>query len=350
MKMQYLLIGKIYIGAFVILEMVYNLELRFSTGIWVFGPGVERFAPAGYKPAKDIVKLIEEASTVAGLLGLEFHYPTEVNEGNVRVVKDALSTTKLKAVAIAPVLSQEAQWARGALSALDEDTRRRAVERCKKATDIARELGAEILIIWPGREGFDFPFTTDYQKLWNNYVNSIKEVSEYAHDLKVAIEYKPEDPSSYLIHGSAGRVLATILELRQYGVRNVGINVEFAHAKLAREWVPETIVLISRYNALYHLHLNDIFTHVDLDLFPASVNLLEYLELLYWLNKVGYSGWLGLDLFPRYLNAAEMVQQSIENIKTLYAKLEKVGWSKIEEVIKKNSPIEAQKLIRELII
>jgi xylose isomerase len=160
----------------------------------------------------------------------------------------------------------------------------------RKAIDIARELDAEILIIWPGREGFDFPFTTDYRKLWDNYVSSIKEIAEYGSDTKVALEYKIEDPSSYLLHGSAARALTTILELRIQGVKNIGINVEFAHAKLAKECVPETIVLISRYNALYHLHLNDIFIEVDLDLFLASVHLLEFVELLYWLHEINYIG------------------------------------------------------------
>ncbi|MCC6017217.1 MAG: sugar phosphate isomerase/epimerase [Desulfurococcaceae archaeon] len=325
------------------------MDIKFSTGIWVFGTGVERFAPIGYKPAKPIVELIDEAAKVEDLDGLEFHYPTEVNEDNVKIVKDSLSRYNIKAVAIAPVLSQEAQWARGALSALNEDTRRRAVERCKKAIDIARELGAEILIIWPGREGFDFPFTTDYRKLWNNYVSSIKEIAEYGSDIKIALEYKIEDPSSYLLHGSAARALTTILELKMQGIKNVGINVEFAHAKLAKEYVPETIVLISRYNALYHLHLNDIFTEVDLDLFPASVHLLEFMELLYWLREVNYNGWYGLDLFPRYLDAAEMIRQSIANIKALIKILEKVGWEKIKKTIDMNNPIESQKLLRELL-
>jgi len=325
------------------------MDIKFSTGIWVFGTGVERFAPIGYKPAKPIVELIDEAAKVEDLDGLEFHYPTEVNEDNVKIVKDSLSRYNIKAVAIAPVLSQEAQWARGALSALNENTRRRAVERCKKAIDIARELGAEILIIWPGREGFDFPFTTDYRKLWNNYVSSIKEIAEYGSDIKIALEYKIEDPSSYLLHGSAARALTTILELKMQGIKNVGINVEFAHAKLAKEYVPETIVLISRYNALYHLHLNDIFTEVDLDLFPASVHLLEFMELLYWLREVNYNGWYGLDLFPRYLDAAEMIRQSIANIKALIKILEKVGWEKIKKTIDMNNPIESQKLLRELL-
>lgn len=325
------------------------MGIRFSTGIWVFGAGIERFAPMGYKTIKTIADLINEAAKVEDLRGLEFHYPTEVDEENVKLIKDVLLSHNIKAVAIAPVLSQEAYWARGALSALDDNVRKKAVDRCRKSVDIAREIGAEILIIWPGREGFDFPFTTNYRKLWDNYVSAIKEIAEYGHDLKIALEYKMEDPASYLLHGSAARALTTILELRSQGINNVGINVEFAHAKLAKEYVPETITLISRYKALYHLHLNDIFTEVDLDLFPASVHLLEFIELLYWLHEIEYDGWYGLDLFPRYLDAVEMVKQSIYNIKALYNALEKVGWNKIKKVIDMNNPIESQKLLREIL-
>ena len=323
---------------------------KFSTGVWVFGAGVERFAPMGYKPQKSTIEIIREASKVKGLEGLEMHYPTEVNEENVKAVKEALEEAGLKAVGIPPVLSQEATWANGALASLDESTRRRAVERVKRSIDVARELGAQIIIIWPGREGFDFPFTTNYVRMWDNYVNSLAEVADYGRDLKIAIEYKIEDPSSYLLHGSAGRVLATILELRSRGINNVGINVEFAHAKLAREYVPETIALIARYKALYHLHYNDIFTNVDLDLFPASVNFLEHAELLYWLHELDYDGWLGLDLFPRYMDATSMVQESINNVMALYAKLEKVGWAKIKEAVESHDPLRAQQLIRELFL
>jgi len=109
-----------------------------------FGAGIECFAPTGYKPAKPIVELIDEVAKVKDLLGLEFHYPTEVDESDV---KDVLSRYNIKTVAIAPVLSQEAQWSRGALSALNEDTRKRAIVRCRKAIDITRELDSEILII-----------------------------------------------------------------------------------------------------------------------------------------------------------------------------------------------------------
>lgn len=323
---------------------------RFSTGVWVFGSGVERFAPTGYKPQRSTVEIVHEAAKIKGLEGLEMHYPFEVDEKNVKAVKEALEETGLKAVGVPPVLTQESMWAKGALSALEDDIRRKAVDRVKRSIDVARELGAKIIIIWPGREGFDFPFTTNYIKLWDNYVNSLAEIADYGKELQIAIEYKIEDPSSYLIHGSAGRVLTTILELRERGINNVGINVEFAHAKLAREYVPEAIALMARYKALYHLHYNDIFTNVDLDLFPASVNFLEHAELLYWLYKIDYNGWLGLDLFPRYMDASSMIQESINNVVSLYNKLEKVGWSRIENIVESHDPFKAQQLIRELFL
>lgn len=322
------------------------MKMKFSTGIWVFGPAIERFAPQGYRPDEPIVKRIERAAKVKGLEGLEFHYPTEVNEDNVDEVKNALAKHGLKAVGVPPVLSQEPKWKKGALSALNEKTRKEAVERCKAAADMARKLGAEILIIWPGREGFDYPFTTNYIKLWDNFVKSIKEIAEYAPDLKIAIEYKIEDPQAYLIQGSAGRALLVRLEL---GLDNVGINVEYAHAKMAREHVPETIALIARYNALFHLHLNDIFTGVDSDLIAGSVHLLEYAELLYWLHEINYEGWMGLDLFPLDIDPAQAVQESIYNIKSLYATLEEIGWENIRKVVEENSPIKAQKIIRQLL-
>mgnify|MGYP001772633514 CR=1 FL=1 len=315
----------------------------------MFGPGIERFAPSGYRQQTSTVEAIRQAAKVKGLEGLEMHYPGELNEGNLSQVKDALDEAGLRVINVGPQISQDPTWAQGALASLNEEVRARSIALVKGAIDIARELKAPLVIIWPGREGFDYPFTTSYVKLWSNYIDSLTKVAEYAErDVRVAIEYKIEDPSSYLIHGSTGRVLATILELRQKGINNVGINIEFAHSKLAREYVPEAVVLTARYGALYHLHYNDIFTGIDLDLVPVSVNLIEHAELLYWLHELGYEGWLGLDVYPRYMEPTHMLQASIDNVLALYKRLEKVGWEKIGKVVEAHDPLVAQQLLREL--
>jgi xylose isomerase len=47
----------------------------------------------------------------------------------------------------------------------------------KKALDVAAELGAVDVLMWPGQDGFDYPFQSDYQKYWGLLVEAIGEVA-----------------------------------------------------------------------------------------------------------------------------------------------------------------------------
>jgi len=59
----------------------FELDLRFSAGIWFFTPPFSRFH-AKYQPDLDIEARLEIAAGLAddGLVALEAHYPNEVNE------------------------------------------------------------------------------------------------------------------------------------------------------------------------------------------------------------------------------------------------------------------------------
>jgi len=50
-------------------------DLKFSAGIWVFGPPKDRFCPVGYRDGRPLEERFEQASQVRGLKGIEFHYP-----------------------------------------------------------------------------------------------------------------------------------------------------------------------------------------------------------------------------------------------------------------------------------
>jgi len=320
------------------------MQFKFSTGVWVFGPGVERFSPKGYREDYPIVKRIELASKVKGLQGLEFHYPTEVSHENLDEVKEALRKYDLKPVIIFPHIFHEPKWKRGALAALDETTRKEAVRISKETKDIAEELGAEMIGIWPGRDGFDYPFQVNYLKLWDNFINSLKEIVEYKPDIKVALEYKLEDPQSYLIMGNSGRAMAIIQEI---GSDNVGVNLEVAHALIARENVAETVVFLARRRRLFHLHLNDTFRHFDNDLIFGSVNFVELMEMVYWLVEMNYDNWFGIDVFPTVEDPADVVQESISNVLLAYKLLERIGFKELREFLNKADPIASQRFIRE---
>src|ERR687886_3083783 len=62
--------------------------IKNSVGVWAFGPAVTRFVPPGYHPDVANEPMVEKTKRVADGLsdlldGLEYHYPGEVNEGNV---------------------------------------------------------------------------------------------------------------------------------------------------------------------------------------------------------------------------------------------------------------------------
>jgi xylose isomerase len=63
--------------------------IKNSVGIWAFGPAVTRFVPPGYHHEVAGEQMVDKTRRVADGLhdlldGLEYHYPGEINEDNVK--------------------------------------------------------------------------------------------------------------------------------------------------------------------------------------------------------------------------------------------------------------------------
>jgi len=50
---------------------------------------------------------------------------------------------------------------------------------------------------------------------------------------------------------------------------------------------------------------------------PAFVNVLQCLEALMWMLKVGNEGWLFMDMFPFRLDPVKAASKSVKNLKRL---------------------------------
>jgi len=322
-------------------------ELKFSTGIWVFGPPKDRFCPVGYRDARPLEERFEQASQVRGLKGIEFHYPSEVSEENVDSTKKLLAKFDLKPVFVAPGLFGEPKWKMGSLCSTDDKIRSEAIERAKAAVDTAKKLGAPMVVIWPGQDGYDYPFQVNYLAIWNRFINAVKEIAAYDPKMKVALEYKPFDPRSHILIDSVGKTLAIIQEI---GLENLGINIEIAHAQMAGESLAESVCLMSRYKRLFHTHFNDSFAMYDNDLIVGSVNFLETLEMVFWLQEVGYSGWFGLDLFPAREDPVVAVQHSIDNINLMVTLLDRVDRKELKEGLQRGDIAKTQTILRKMLI
>lgn len=80
---------------------------------------------------------------------------------------------------------------------------------------------------------------------------------------------------------------------------------------------------------------------------PSSVNIIDYIELLYWLELTGYDGWYSLDIFPYRKDGVRAAIESIRWLKSLRVLIDKIGLEKVQQTIKQEDAIDALALIRE---
>ena len=146
--------------------------MKTSLGIWAMGPMVTRFVPGGYQPehaGETTAARVRRAVEGLGDLidGYEFHYPQELSEENVDEVRAALGDHDI--YCLAGGLHLDPRFGRGGLVNPDPAVRGEALRIAVAAADFAGKLGVP-LIVWPGIEGYNYPFQTPYKESWAWFV------------------------------------------------------------------------------------------------------------------------------------------------------------------------------------
>ena len=98
----------------------------------------------------------------------EFHYPGELNRDNLDEVRAALDGHGIYAVAGG--LHVDPRFARGGLTSLDDSVRARGARLLLEAADLAGDIEAQ-MIVWPGGEGYNYPFQVPYAEVWSRLID-----------------------------------------------------------------------------------------------------------------------------------------------------------------------------------
>lgn len=268
---------------------------KLAVGIWAYGRCAERYVSCGYKEALPFERRIEQAAVLGGISGVELGYPGDINETNCVETKTLLEQYGLKIAAIIPEIVCEAYWQRGALTAADEDVRREARARITGAMEVASHTGVGVVNIWPGQDGFDYPFEVDYSKGWKFFVEGLAECAHHRPNIKLAIEYKISEPRMKCYVGNAGTALALS---QMTGCPNVGVALDIGHSFNAGENPAMFAALLAGQGRLYHVHINDNYGIADDDMPAGSVHWPQWFEFVHWLRKIGYDEWISLDMYP----------------------------------------------------
>ncbi|HSC91696.1 MAG TPA: TIM barrel protein [Gaiellaceae bacterium] len=292
--------------------------MKTSLGIWAFGPMATRFVPSGYKPelaAETTVQRVRRAVEGLGDLidGYEFHYPQELSHENLAEVRDALDGHDVYCVATG--LHLDPLFGKGGLVSPDAAVRAEALKRTLDAIDFAGELDANF-IIWPGIEGYNYPFQAPYAESWAWLIEGIGEAAQRCREcgIKLFLEHKNSEPAMNILMRNVGMTLHVIHTLRAQGLDNVQVNMDWQHLIMNGENLAEYAALLAAEGLLGHNHANSGWGTFDDDNIVGATRFMETLELAVELRRANYGAngeRLGFDLYPYTEDAVAAVRRSV---------------------------------------
>jgi len=292
--------------------------MKTSLGIWAFGGMATRFNPGGYKPELAAISTAAKVRTAVEGLGdlvddYEFHYPQELREDNLAEVRHALDGHGI--YCIASGLHLDSRFGKGGFSSPDDTLRGEALRLTREAIDLAAEVGAQ-MIIWPGIEGYNYPFQTPYAQSWARFIDGIGQSAQHAKDkgVTVFLEHKNSEPAMKIFMRNIGMTLHVIHTLRRHGLDNVKVNMDWQHLIMNGENLAEYAALLAAEGLLGHQHANSGWGTFDDDNMVGATAFMETLELAVELRRARYGAngeRLGFDLYPYTEDAVGAVERSV---------------------------------------
>ncbi|MCL6088405.1 MAG: TIM barrel protein, partial [Actinobacteria bacterium] len=166
------------------------MELKVDAHLWCLGTYAERYVPGGYYDELTVDEQLEIMSKIKGLSGLFTFYPTFPLPDDPGKLVKKVESYGLKVSNIAVECWGDRKWKHGSFCTNDEKIRKQAIKIFKEAIDFAKIVKANSILLWPAHDGYDYTFQTNYIDGWKNMVETVREIGEYAGNMKIAIEAK----------------------------------------------------------------------------------------------------------------------------------------------------------------
>ena len=325
----------------------FELEPRFSAGIWYFSSGASRFH-ARYGEESTIERRLEIAATLAsyGLSGIEAHYPNEINEANLPLWKAFSSASGIRILTVVPLLFFDVDFKGGSLSNPDASLRKRAVERTIAAFRINRELETDFAVVWPGIDGYENPFGLDFASMRARFADGLAEAMDAVPGTRVAFEPKPYEPRGRILFGTTaeGMLLCHEVErrlghavnrtLREEGHAICCMNPEIGHVLMGYEDLPYAYSWPLSEGRLAHLHVNSQpLGNYDQDLNVGVVSPEQFEALLYVLKMHSYTGYFGIDINPERMPVDAAIRINIDAVRAAADRINGLDHHSIVEAV-----------------
>jgi xylose isomerase len=280
-------------------------EHKFTFGLWTVGNvGRDPFGDA-VRAALSPVQLVELIAEV-GAHGVNFHdndlVPIDATAAErdaiVREFRAACEATGIRVPMATVNLFSDPAFRDGAFTANDAKVRAYALQKTMRAMDLGGEFGAEVFVLWGGREGVETDACRRPDEAIKRFREAVNNLCEYniaqGHGFRFALEAKPNEPRADIYFPTTGSYLGFIPTLDHPEM--VGVNPEVAHEHMPGLNMLHAVAQAWEAGKLFHIDLNDqVPGRYDQDLRFGSANPKAAFWLVKFLEDVGYSGMRHFD-------------------------------------------------------
>jgi len=319
------------------------MKLKHSVMVSLMGRQADRFHE--YQPARELRERLDMVQRVRGVDGIEIVYP-----GDFKDLDETISLVRAAGLPVSAVnlnVKSAKKWQPGSFTATDPALRADAVADLKIAMDLAAELGAWMVTCCPLIDGHNYSFQADYLKQWRWLEQGIAQAARYRSDVRISLEYKLNESRNYVVLGDMGR---TLFLCERLGLDNVGVTMDVGHALVAKETPAEAMCLAAEAGRLFYVHFNDNGREWDWDMLPGSVNLWDLIEMMFYLDRLDWEGWLAYDVSARNDAPVDMMSVTISIVNAAQEMLDKLGRGRLQGFIDEGRPAHAYEyLVRSLL-
>jgi xylose isomerase len=304
---------------------------RFSIGPWNISRGADPFGP----PVRPQVAFddVLKAAVALGFEGIQFHdddaVPDLENLTPSQIVHEAeamrrkLADMGLTPEFVAPRLWEHPHGVDGGYTSNDPAARKWAIDRSKRAVDVALALGTDLIVMWPAREGTSVRESKNPIEASQQMLDAINAILSASPKARIAIEPKPNEPVDHAFVPTIGHALS--LGARSMDPTRVGVLIESAHAILAGLDPSDEMGFALAAGKLWSVHLNDQNgLKFDQDKVFGAANLrgaFDQVRVLESANYAASGAFVGFDVKAQRTQKAESATAHLATSKAVFLRL-----------------------------
>jgi xylose isomerase len=246
-----------------------------------------------YNTAISLEEKFRLVTEMEGIDGVEVVYPYEV--GDAAELKRLTAAYPVRIAAVNVNVKAEPEFRSGGLTSTRPEVRAKAVGFIKDAKQFALDTGADKVTCCPLGDGYEFAFNADYTSAWKHLVETFAEAGSFLPQIPLYVEYKPSETRGRCYVDTGAKALCLLHDI---GLKSMGVTLDFGHSLYGNENPAEVVTLLAESGCPLYIHINDNDARWDWDYFVGTKHFLEYVEFLFYLQEVGYDGYLTSDTSP----------------------------------------------------